>query len=176
METPDKGFCDLCNSIYTEMYNYVEKMSFNKNIVEDILQDTFFEIYKNIVMISNLDEDSQRAYIYTVAKKWVYKLSKREFKHQKGRITFDVEDENRYEDFVIEDDFTDELIDELTLKQYLDELSENERELLDLHYCQGFNLKEIAKMQNTTEGNVKVRLCRIRQKIKLKYEKDTIKD
>lgn len=48
----------------------------------------------------------------------------------------------------------------------LQELSKEMRVALVLHYLDGYSVREIAKIQRTTEGTVKSRLSRGRQKLK----------
>jgi RNA polymerase sigma-70 factor (ECF subfamily) len=56
------------------------------------------------------------------------------------------------------------------LYEQLDKLSDQKKEALILFEISGFSIKEIAKLQNSTEGAVKVMLSRARKELKVFME------
>jgi len=69
---------------------------------------------------------------------------------------------------VAEEDMEDDRSELIAL--CLDALPPNDRKLMDLFYRQGYNLIELAKQFGTTHNAIKARICRIRQRIRVKFE------
>lgn len=71
--------------------------------------------------------------------------------------------------YVPDDSFEDDRSEIIEL--CLQELSQADRELMDLFYRQGYKLTELAKMHGISHGAMKAKICRIREKVRKLFDK-----
>lgn len=62
------------------------------------------------------------------------------------------------------------------LEKAITQLSEAERQIIQWHYYEGLPLQTIAQRVGQTENNIKVRIFRIREKLKMKIENEYTND
>ena len=62
------------------------------------------------------------------------------------------------------------------LEKAITQLSEDERQIIQWHYYEGVPLQTIAQRVGQTENNIKVRIFRIREKLKMKIENEYTND
>ena len=62
------------------------------------------------------------------------------------------------------------------LEKAITQLSEAERQIIQWHYYEGVPLQTIAQRVEQTENNIKVRIFRIREKLKMKIENEYTND
>ncbi len=62
------------------------------------------------------------------------------------------------------------------LEQAITQLPEAERQIIQWHYYEGVTLQTIAQRLGQTENNIKVRIFRIREKLKMKIENEYTND
>lgn len=168
---------ELANECYADIYYYVLKTVKNPDIAADATQETFVEI---MTTISKLREPAAFA---VWARRIAYHQCTRYFKENKevlleenedGETLLDVlpdEDESALPEKVVEDK---EL--RRTVLSMLDTLPAEQRSAMVLYYYEKLSLKQIADIQNTTEGTVKSRLNYGRKAVKNEveaYEKKT---
>ena len=133
------------DTIYEEYFDrvYYKVLSVVKNDddAEDICQETFISVYKNL---SKFREESN---IYT----WIYRIAinKTYDFFKKRKLEFEINDEvlSLPEDI----NFDKKVI----LEEKLKLISEKERELVILKDIYGYKLKEIAEMKNMNLSTVK---------------------
>lgn len=157
-----KGDKDSFDLLYEEYYLSLYRTALlilgNKEEAEDVLQDTFLSIYKNI---NNLKEFNKlRPWIFSILKNSCYtryKNRKREFPDEfvlekaDSKLISSGEDE-----FVLNNEVESALL----------KLNHKEREVLVLFYYDDFSIEEIAKILKTFTGTVKSRLFRARKNLK----------
>lgn len=157
-----KGDKDSFDLLYEEYYLSLYRTALlilgNREEAEDVLQDTFLSIYKNI---NNLKEFNKlRAWIFSILKNSCYtryKNRKREFPDEfilekaDSKLISSGEDE-----FVLNNEVESALL----------KLNHKEREVLVLFYYDDFSIEEIAKILKTFTGTVKSRLFRARKILK----------
>ncbi len=155
----------ICSTIY-----YMVK---DQNIVEDIAQEVFFKIYKNI---SKFNEQSS---LYT----WIYRITMNacfdEMKKEK-KITYlsnFVETEEGEQEVEFEDPSqnVDEIIsaklDREELIKAIKKLPDEQRAIIVLRDIRGFTYWEIADMLKLKLGTVKSKINRARLMLKEELEK-----
>ena len=71
-------FIEIYSSYYSQIFNFVYKMTGNKNDAEDITQETFIQVYKNYNNF--LGECKLTTWIYTIAKNICYRYFQSPFK------------------------------------------------------------------------------------------------
>ncbi len=126
----------------------------------DLTQDVFFKVYKALASFRN--ESS----IYT----WIYKIAlntANTFLRKNGRLN-----QNYIED-VGENTLKTGNQEELKtiLKTKIEELPQHYRDVIILHYFEGFDYNEIAEILDINVGTVKSRLFRARQMLSEKMRR-----
>lgn len=159
LKNGDKDSFDLLyEEYYLSLYRTALLILGNREEAEDVLQDTFLSIYKNI---NNLKEFNKlRPWIFSILKNSCYtryKNRKREFPDEfilekaDSKLISSGEDE-----FVLNNEVESALL----------KLNHKEREVLILFYYDDFSIEEIAKILKTFQGTVKSRLFRARKNLK----------
>lgn len=157
-----KGDKDSFDLLYEEYYLSLYRTALlilgSREEAEDVLQDTFLSIYKNI---NNLKEFNKlRSWIFSILKNSCYtryKNRKREFPDE---FILEKADSN----FISSGE--DEFVLNNEVESALLKLNHKEREVLVLFYYDDFSIEEIAKILKTFQGTVKSRLFRARKNLK----------
>ena len=134
-------FDNIYEEYFDRVYYKVLSVVKNDDDAEDICQETFISVYKNL---SKFREESN---IYT----WIYRIAINK--------TYDFYKKRKVE-FEIKDDFLsipeDVNIDtKVILQEKLKLISEKEREIVILKDIYGYKLKEIAEIKNMNLSTVK---------------------
>ena len=134
-------FDNIYEEYFDRVYYKVLSVVKNDDDAEDICQETFISVYKNL---SKFREESN---IYT----WIYRIAinKTYDFFKKGKIEFEINDDvlSLPEDV----NFDTKVI----LQEKLKLISEKEREIVILKDIYGYKLKEIAEMKNMNLSTVK---------------------
>ena len=134
-------FDNIYEEYFDRVYYKVLSVVKNDDDAEDICQETFISVYKNL---SKFREESN---IYT----WIYRIAinKTYDFFKKRKIEFEINDDVL---FLPEDiNFDTKVIRQEKLKL----ISEKEREIVILKDIYGYKLKEIAEMKNMNLSTVK---------------------
>ncbi len=149
----------LFTEIYTKYYNDVFRVAYNYTLnrhdAEDIVQLTFTKLYKNRKKFQEANED---------VKKWLFRVAinnSKNFLLSAWKKKNDLKDD--LELFGMKEKDRSVLYD-------LQHLSKKYRITLYLYYFEGYSIKEIASILNTTQSNIKQRLKRGREKLKIEME------
>ena len=134
-------FDNIYEEYFDRVYYKVLSVVKNDDDAEDICQETFISVYKNL---SKFREESN---IYT----WIYRIAINE--------TYDFFKKRKIE-FEINDDFLSLPEDinfdtKVILQEKLKLISEKEREIVILKDIYGYKLKEIAEMKDMNLSTVK---------------------
>ncbi|MBF1197507.1 MAG: RNA polymerase sigma factor [Fusobacterium periodonticum] len=134
-------FDNIYEEYFDRVYYKVLSVVKNDDDAEDICQETFISVYKNL---SKFREESN---IYT----WIYRIAinKTYDFFKKRKIEFEINDDvlSLPEDV----NFDTKII----LQEKLKLISEKEREIVILKDIYGYKLKEIAEMKNMNLSTVK---------------------
>lgn len=135
--------------VYTIIHNTaINKLSHED--MEDIMSEVFFLLWKNQHHI----ETNMKGYLAMITKNCTYRYLK-----------------NKNEAFEFFDDKTGKIddIESIYIKECLNCLNKQEKKIFILYYYKGYKTKEIAKKENLSVHNVKIKLYRIRKKLKGAY-------
>ncbi len=147
-----ENYCDLCMYIY--------RMVSDDNLVEDIVQETFYEAYRKRKLL--YQHPKPVGWLYITARYKMLKLSKK----NKDIIIRNCEIEGQ------EEDVNFNYIDlEKSLEKYL---TEKEITMLKDYIINGYTAKEMSLKLGISEGAVKTRVFRIKEKIKKNIKLDMI--
>lgn len=153
----EKLLRELYKKYYKELYLYLYSLCKNRELSEDILQETFL---KAILSLKD-NHTNMRAWLYTVARNLYFNYSKKE-KHK-----------NDYDEFSeLATDGT-EVIEKIIkieenrlLYKAMQSIDRRKREVLTLQYFCGFTQKEIASTLKISCENVRVLSCRGKRELK----------
>lgn len=167
----------LYNACYQELYYYIFKTVNEETLAEDLLQETFMEIFQTI---GNLQ--APEAYV-NWSRQIAYHKCTAYFKKRHDLLADEDEDGHSIFDNIEEDRaefIPDEALDKEDFKQtihgIINDLPEEQRSAILLRYFEEVSVKEIAEIQGVSEGTVKSRLNYGRKAIKdgvETYEKKT---
>lgn len=173
-EGNDEAFEEIIKMYQQKVCSTIYFMVKNENIVEDIAQEVFIKVYKNI---SKFNEESS---LYT----WIYRITmnacidqiKKEKKityintqieTEDGNIEVQIEDESQKLDDILENKIRRE-----SLIKAIKSLPAEQRALIVLRDIRQFKYMEIAEMLKLNLGTVKSKISRARQSLKECLEKD----
>ncbi len=135
------------------VYSIAFRILRNSEEASDVVQETFIKLYKNIDKYK--EEKNLKNWIYTIAlnsARDAYRKQKR-----KGEEAVDTElvsDSTQHND-VIED--------RLLLEKVILNLTEDQKQVVQLYYFESMNIAEISEILEINESLVKVRLHRARK-------------
>ena len=154
----DDLFIELFKKYHNDVYRLAYGYTLNFQDAEDIMQQTFIKLYKNINKLKQ-DEEYTKKWLFKVASNQSKDLLKSFWKKKKTNCeNFDVIFSNKQN------------LEKEDLIQALSKIDKKYRIPFYLHYYEGYNAKEIAKIMKLSESAVKSRLTRVKDKIKKEME------
>lgn len=147
----------LFNRYHKHVYNFIFKMSGNRDLSEDITQEVFYKIVK---YRSSYNGGSFKTWMFTIARNSLAS----HFKKNKQLVAIDKESLSISTDTGGGEDSTQ-------LQYALAQLSETDREVIILNRLQEIKYEELAVMLNSTPGAVKTKVCRALDKLREAYFK-----
>ncbi|KAA0550022.1 sigma-70 family RNA polymerase sigma factor [Bacillus sp. BGMRC 2118] len=147
------------------IYSYVK----NWDTAEDLVQETFITVFCKFDLFDH--KSSVKTWIYRIA----INKCKDYLKSPKNRLL-------HYYSFIQipkGESITDKLIENevsVIISECILKLSVKYREVLLFYYYEEMSVKEISDLLNVTEGTIKTRLLRGREKFKSQYEKRVRED
>jgi RNA polymerase sigma-70 factor (ECF subfamily) len=145
--------------VYTIALNLLE----HPQEAEDLAQEIFLKCHNALPKFRG--DSSFSTWLYSIA--WRKSIDRKKVLQRNGR-KFDLDEAaENYEilDSMHPENNMDAKTLTIILNKAIDRLPAEDRVLLTLFYFEELSLKEIAAIQDTTEGNTKIRLYRIRQKL-----------
>lgn len=116
---------------------------------EEIVADVFYLLWKN----QNNIQSNLKSYIGTIARNCSYE------KLRKNKITFEYTEVQDISNVVEYDNV-------LIIKEKLNKLTSEEKNIFYLYYVDGLKIKDISKKLNKNISAIKIKLFRIRKKLK----------
>ena len=130
------------------------------DVAKDLAQETFIKVWKQLPKFRN--ESSIGTWIFRIASNTCLRQIQKDKKMLKSEFPLEIKDEIL--DTNIEEDIQ-------LLYQYISELQEVERIIISLE-LEDMNQKEIAEIVGLSEGNVRVKIHRIKEKLTQKFKKN----
>lgn len=160
----------LYNNTYKSILKYTICHCRNLDDVNDIIQDTYTELYQAIVNKKHINLDNAESYIIGIAK------NKIKGHYSSQNVIYHIESENenldQYRDNEInieQDLITKDNV--LKVWNYLKSKNELTAKIFYLYYVIDIPIKEIAEELELTESNVKNHLYRTQKELKDKFKK-----
>ena len=166
-QTGDKAaFDELLERIQQRLFRYIYRLTGNRALAEDVLQEVFIIIYRKLRWLENPK----------LFRAWAYRIASREtFRHLKTekRWTDQIRDEEVLEK--ISGDEPEEFYEpELIAKipELLAEISPAARAVIILHYLEEMTLSETAEILDIAPGTAKSRLAYGLESLRKKVKKN----
>ena len=142
------------NNLNSEVYFFILKKVKDKNAANDILQNSFLKIHKNISHLKNP----------TKVRAWVFQIVRNEIINYFHQESLYVEQVKENEEIPNVD-----YHDACCFDQFLNDLPEKYKLVIDLIYIEGKKQKEVAALTGLTLENVKVRIKRAKMILKKNF-------
>ena len=143
---------------YDRIFRYLYFHLHDKHAAEDLTQETFLRFLKSRTY---RDENRQLQYLYTIARN----LCRQHYRDQ--MITYALEEQ---EETLAAEGFEQPLLEQITLRDALQKLSPEEKELLFLHYVNDVPVSVLSGMYKISRFAVYRKLKRILNRIRHELE------
>lgn len=157
------SFRDDILPLKDKLFRLALRITFDRAEAEDVVQDTMIRVWNKREEWTQFG--SIEAYCLTVAKNLAIDRSQKK-EAQNVELTPEMEEESEisgpYDQLVNNERMS-------IIHRLINELPEKQRLIMQLRDIEGVSYKEIAKILNLTEEQVKVNLFRARQKVKQRY-------
>ena len=157
------SFRDDILPLKDKLFRLAFRITFDRAEAEDVVQDTMIRVWNKREEWTQFG--SIEAYCLTVAKNLAIDRSQKK-EAQNVELTPEMEEESEisgpYDQLVNNERMS-------IIHRLINELPEKQRLIMQLRDIEGESYKEIAKILNLTEEQVKVNLFRARQKVKQRY-------
>lgn len=126
---------------------------------EDIVQEAFLKIYRNYSQLRQVEGSKLKSWAYKI----VFNTALTHYRKAKKRVG-----ETEYLDTFLYDalkgkDIESEIYSRILVKEVLDTMPRDMRELIEMHYLEELSYEEIAARKNLTIPALKMRLFRARE-------------
>ena len=146
---------------YDRIFKYLYFRLHDRHIAEDLTQEAFLRF---LLSRTYRDENRQLQYLYTIARNLCYQ-------HYRDReITYSLEES---ENLPESESFEQPLLQRLTLRDALDQLSPEEREMLFLRYINEVPVAVMSGLYNISRFAVYRKLNSILKKLRTSVEEDS---
>ncbi|TSA45278.1 sigma-70 family RNA polymerase sigma factor [bacterium] len=167
LEGNDEAFEELVKKYLKPIYNFLYRLTNNQVVAEDLAQDTFLKVWKNI---RRFDQSrSFKTWIFTIAKNTAFDYFKKKKELPFSTFT-DEEGESWLENIADENILPGEILERKNIAEELEEILKklpvHYRTILLLHYKEDFSLHEIAEILSEPYNTVKSRHQRALSKLK----------
>jgi RNA polymerase sigma factor (sigma-70 family) len=156
--------CELLQIHYTDIYSYLRRLCGNRADAEDLTQQTFLKGW------SSLGSFGRRSKFST----WLYKIARNTFIdwQRKNAGSARVRSEQWWQECIDSNPgpFANAAEYQLAERLYkiVDQLDDDKKQVVHLHYYQGLSIKETAVVLNVATSTVKYRLREVIKVLKTK--------
>ena len=150
--------------VFTFILDYIKDL----DILEDIASTVWLKVVKKGASFLDIDKKAIKYYLRAVVKTTVsdyFRMTKREEEIEKALHDTTIIEGNGDEVGRFDEDIFDEDIRE-NLGKAIETLSEDEKLLITLRFYEKMSARDVGKIMNIEEGNVRVRQMRILKKLK----------
>lgn len=158
----------------TRLFNYIFQMVRDRDLSDDIFQETFVKAITTIKQGRYNDMGKFSAWLYRIARNLVvdtFRAEKNEGSLSTDDADYDILNRRELAEDTIEDVMVDLQIEE-DLRRLIDELPDVQREVLNLRYYRELSFKEIAELTgvsiNTALGRMRYAILNLRRLAKEK--------
>lgn len=157
----EEFFHELYIETYKGLYQYIRRVSKSNHIVEDILQETYFEAYKQRALLEH--HENKVGWLYKTAS-----LKLRNYLRQRELQNVNLDSLNDIADT------SNDYVEAEWMLALGNILTEKDKVLFYQYYMEGYTGSEISQRLGITEECLKVRIHRMRKKIQKKLKDDDV--
>ena len=153
-------FKRLYDSAFQVLFRVAFRVTNNREAAEDLCQESFFRLYERNMVFPNPEE--AKYWLIRVVKNAALNYAKRKDRERKAyqrAFREDHRQEETGEGLLVKKETSEEV------QEALDKLPENLKMVLILKEYAEMNYKEIGRVLGISEGNVKVRVFRARERL-----------
>ena len=150
---------ELYEDHYKELVAYGARISGNKELAEDLVQETFVRALMNTETVADLSPSKQRA--------WLFRTFKNLFFDRYRRAVLEREYEQNWQPEHIDDPGMQKIENAMLLQS----LKPEDRAIFQLRYFDDYSAEEISRMMNLPPGTVRSKLSRCRKYLKQNLER-----
>ncbi|OFX73899.1 MAG: hypothetical protein A2X12_02895 [Bacteroidetes bacterium GWE2_29_8] len=147
----ESGACDLFNRYYKKVYSYIYIITKDRDLAQDLCQDTFFKVFNIIKSKSYKEEGKFQQWIMKVAHNVVIDYYR---KSKKMTMVYDCEENGVFNKIKLYDEsYEDRIIKEQSLEQVknlLEYLPLEQKEIIQMRHYNNLSFKEIADQTNVS--------------------------
>ena len=155
MGNKEKRFDALVNAYSTRLYKYAYWLCGDRDIAEDLVQETFMRAWKALDTLR--DESAARSWLFTIAQR---ENARRFNRDQPSTIEYD-----DLKPTTIIENFPEHNVEKELLQRAIMQLKPDHREPLVMQILAGFTCEEIADALSLNKGVVMTRLFRAKRKL-----------
>jgi RNA polymerase sigma factor (sigma-70 family) len=159
-ETDD--FLNIFHRTKKKIYNFVLKMTFDRMLTEDIVQDVYMKFFVSIDRLKSFS--SAEIWLFTTARNEIYQYYRKKKIHIDKFNPVDIDNVD-----IISDESIEDKLEREDIRNHLNEqlmfMPAEQKEVFLLKEYGGFSYKEISEMMNIDIELVKSRLHKVRKKI-----------
>ena len=160
------NFEEIYNITYNNTLKYIVIHCNNLEDVNDIIQDTYVELYKNIKRHKLIEADDEKGYIIGICKNILRRYYR--FKYKNNIIPIEeqecISDDNIELEFITKENVS-------LIWEYLKSKNITIAKIFYLHYALDLKIIDIAKEMNLSESATKNYLYRTIKELKEKFKK-----
>ncbi len=167
-------FEEIYKKTYYSVMKFIVVRCNNVEDVNDILQDTYVELFKKLKRINLVTEKDYQNYILGIANNVI----KRHFSRARKFKVSEIDEDDHNNEIIDETDIEEEFITKENVSQVWDYINSKDlitSKIFYLYYALDMKISEISKELNINESNVKNRIYRTLKEIKDKLGRDVIK-
>ena len=150
-DSREAAFKELISLYKKRLYWHIRKIIISHEDTDDVLQDTFIKIYKNIASLKG--NSKLYSWMYRIATNEALSFLKRNSKHQQHRLN------EVANDFAINNLTSDIYFEgndiQLKLQQAIATLPQKQRLVFNMRYFDNIKYKDISDILETSEGALK---------------------
>lgn len=150
-----------------QVYGYVYmRTNRDKSLAEDIVSEIFLKAIENFEQYSK-EKGTFKSWIFQITKNYLIDY----FRSNKNKASSSIDDlANELRDPSDTKQAAQEEIEKEIIKEAIETLPDNKKELILLRYFSGYSYEEIAEITKDNENNIRVVIHRTLQDLKRKLE------
>lgn len=155
------AFEEIVATFERPLWNYLVRIVSSKDDAEDLLQDTFVKVYKNLKGID--PSKNLKSWIYTIATNTAYDFLRK--KKRESTVELDDEHETNTDGAAYYSVKTEESMEGRDVSAAIERLDSLYKGPIILYYKEGFSYEEIATMLSIPINTLKTRLSRAKKQL-----------
>ena len=154
----EKKLLKVWEELDTQLLFFIKKRIKNKEDAEDILQDVYIKLHKNIASLN--DEQKIVSWIYQITRNTINECYRKCYRIKQVEFEDYHVEMNKEE----EENLNDEIL--ISMKKFIEKLPGDSRKLIELYEFEDMSHKDISKKLEIKENTSKSRLKRAKEKLK----------